>query len=149
MERSFWADGLDGERADGKNCLETLKAIRNVQIVSYGAWLSRCRFPCTVLRNADSCGGNRGIDAARASYQYAPVHAENRYAPSCQCMKAVYKVLNGLDRNKVGELVILRAAELHSFHFIQHSQNECQPICVDFGLNSRYRARSRPLEATA
>jgi predicted RecB family nuclease len=41
VERSFWADGLDGERAIWENCLETLKAIGNVQIVSYGAYETR------------------------------------------------------------------------------------------------------------
>ena len=41
MERSFWADGLDGERIIWENCLQTLKAIGNVQIVSYGAYETR------------------------------------------------------------------------------------------------------------
>jgi len=41
VERSFWADGLDGERAIWENCLETLKAIGNVQIASYGAYETR------------------------------------------------------------------------------------------------------------
>jgi hypothetical protein len=35
VERSFWADGLDGERVIWENCLQTLKAIGNAQIVSY------------------------------------------------------------------------------------------------------------------
>jgi predicted RecB family nuclease len=38
VERSFWADGLDGERVMWENCLQTLKAIGNAQIVSYGAY---------------------------------------------------------------------------------------------------------------
>jgi IS5 family transposase len=38
VERSFWADGLDGERAIWENCLRELKAIGNAQIVSYGAY---------------------------------------------------------------------------------------------------------------
>jgi len=38
LERSFWADGLDGERAIWENCLRELKAIGNAQIVSYGAY---------------------------------------------------------------------------------------------------------------
>ena len=38
VERSFWADGLDGERIIWENCLRELKAIRNAQIVSYGAY---------------------------------------------------------------------------------------------------------------
>ena len=41
VERSFWADGLDGERVIWKNCLRTLKAIGNAQIVSYGAYETR------------------------------------------------------------------------------------------------------------
>src|SRR6266478_421601 len=41
VERSFWADGLDGERAIWENCLETLKAIGNVQIVTYGGYETR------------------------------------------------------------------------------------------------------------
>ena len=41
VERSFWADGLDGERVIWENCLETLKAIGNAQIVSYGAYEAR------------------------------------------------------------------------------------------------------------
>jgi hypothetical protein len=41
VERSFWADGRDGERAIWENCLETLKSIGNVQIVSYGAYETR------------------------------------------------------------------------------------------------------------
>jgi RNase_H superfamily len=38
VERSFWADGLDGEREIWENCLRELKAIGNAQIVSYGAY---------------------------------------------------------------------------------------------------------------
>jgi len=38
VERSFWADGLDGERTIWDNCLRELKAIGNAQIVSYGAY---------------------------------------------------------------------------------------------------------------
>ena len=38
VEHSFWADGLDGERGIWENCLHTLKAIENAQIVSYGAY---------------------------------------------------------------------------------------------------------------
>lgn len=41
VERSFWADGLDGERVIWENCLQTLKAIGNAQIVSYGAYEAR------------------------------------------------------------------------------------------------------------
>ena len=41
MEHSFWADGLDGERVIWENCLQTLKAIGNAQIVSYGAYETR------------------------------------------------------------------------------------------------------------
>lgn len=41
VERSFWADGLDGERVIWENCLQTLKAIWNAQIVSYGAYEAR------------------------------------------------------------------------------------------------------------
>ena len=41
VERSFWADGLDGERAIWENCLQELKAIGNAQIVSYGAYETR------------------------------------------------------------------------------------------------------------
>jgi len=41
VERSFWADGLDGERIIWENCLQTLKAIGNAQIVSYGAYETR------------------------------------------------------------------------------------------------------------
>src|SRR5262249_37305860 len=41
MERSFWADGLDGERAIWDNCLRELKTIGNPQIVSYGAYETR------------------------------------------------------------------------------------------------------------
>lgn len=41
VERSFWADGWDGEREIWENCLRTLKAIGNAQIVSYGAYETR------------------------------------------------------------------------------------------------------------
>jgi hypothetical protein len=41
VERSFWADELDGERVMWENCLRTLKAIGNAQIVSYGAYETR------------------------------------------------------------------------------------------------------------
>jgi transposase len=41
VERSFWADGSDGERAIWEDCLRTLKAIGNAQIVSYGAYEAR------------------------------------------------------------------------------------------------------------
>ncbi len=41
MERSFWADGLDGERIMWENCLRELKAMGNAQIVSYGAYETR------------------------------------------------------------------------------------------------------------
>jgi RNase H-like protein len=38
MERSFWADSLDGECTMWEHCLQTLKAIGGPQIVSYGAY---------------------------------------------------------------------------------------------------------------
>ena len=41
VEHSFWADGLDGERVIWESCLQTLKAIGNAQIVSYGAYETR------------------------------------------------------------------------------------------------------------
>ena len=41
VERSFWADGLEDERVIWENCLRTLKAIGNPQIVSYGAYETR------------------------------------------------------------------------------------------------------------
>ena len=41
VERSFWADGLDGEREIWENCLRELKAIGDAQIVSYGAYETR------------------------------------------------------------------------------------------------------------
>jgi predicted RecB family nuclease len=41
VERSFWADGLDGERVIWENCLRELKAIGDAQIVSYGAYETR------------------------------------------------------------------------------------------------------------
>jgi predicted RecB family nuclease len=41
VQRSFWADGSNGERAIWENCLQTLKAIGNAQIVSYGAYETR------------------------------------------------------------------------------------------------------------
>jgi len=41
VERSFWADGVDDERAIWEDCLRTLKEIGNPQIVSYGAYEAR------------------------------------------------------------------------------------------------------------
>jgi predicted RecB family nuclease len=41
VEHSFWADGLDGERVIWESCLQTLKAIGNAQIVSYGTYETR------------------------------------------------------------------------------------------------------------
>jgi predicted RecB family nuclease len=41
VERSFWADRLDGESAIWESCLRELRAIGNAQIVSYGAYESR------------------------------------------------------------------------------------------------------------
>jgi predicted RecB family nuclease len=41
VERSFWADRSDGERAIWEDCLRELKAIGNAQIVSYGAYETR------------------------------------------------------------------------------------------------------------
>jgi len=41
VERSFWADGLEGERIMWESCLRELKAIGNTQIVSYGAYETR------------------------------------------------------------------------------------------------------------
>jgi predicted RecB family nuclease len=41
VERSFWADGLDDERVIWESCLRELKAIPNVQIVTYGAYERR------------------------------------------------------------------------------------------------------------
>ena len=41
VERSFWADGLDGERTIWDNCLRTFKAIGNARIVNYGAYETR------------------------------------------------------------------------------------------------------------
>jgi hypothetical protein len=41
VERSFWANASDGERAIWENCLRELKAIGNAQIVSYGAYETR------------------------------------------------------------------------------------------------------------
>ena len=41
VERSYWADELGGERVMWENCLRTLKAIGNAQIVSYGAYETR------------------------------------------------------------------------------------------------------------
>jgi predicted RecB family nuclease len=38
VERSFWADGLDGERVIWENSLREIMAIGNAQIVSYGAY---------------------------------------------------------------------------------------------------------------
>ena len=41
VERSFWANDLDDERLMWENCFKTLKAIGDVQIVSYGAYEAR------------------------------------------------------------------------------------------------------------
>ena len=41
VERSFWADGLEAEHGMWENCLQTLKAIGNAQVVSYGAYETR------------------------------------------------------------------------------------------------------------
>jgi len=41
VEHSFWADGLDSERVIWENCLQTLKATGDAQIVSYGAYETR------------------------------------------------------------------------------------------------------------
>ena len=41
VEHSFWADDLDDERLMWENCFETLKAIGDAQIVSYGAYEAR------------------------------------------------------------------------------------------------------------
>jgi predicted RecB family nuclease len=41
VEHSFWTDELAGERVMWENCLQTLKAIGNAQIVSYGAYETR------------------------------------------------------------------------------------------------------------
>jgi predicted RecB family nuclease len=41
VERSFWADGPDDERAVWESCLRELKAIGNAQIVTYGAYETR------------------------------------------------------------------------------------------------------------
>jgi predicted RecB family nuclease len=38
VERSFWAEDLEGERAIWDDCLRTLKTIRSPQIVTYGAY---------------------------------------------------------------------------------------------------------------
>jgi predicted RecB family nuclease len=38
VERSFWADKPGDERVLWENCLSTLKAIGNAQIISYGAY---------------------------------------------------------------------------------------------------------------
>ena len=41
VERSFWADRSEDERVIWENCLQTLKAIGDAQIVSYGAYEAR------------------------------------------------------------------------------------------------------------
>jgi predicted RecB family nuclease len=41
VECSFWADGPDDERLMWENCLQTLKAVGSVQIISYGAYEAR------------------------------------------------------------------------------------------------------------
>jgi predicted RecB family nuclease len=41
VERSFWAGGSDDERQMWADCMRELKAIGNVQIVSYGAYETR------------------------------------------------------------------------------------------------------------
>ena len=41
VERSFWADGLQGERVIWNDCLRALKAIGSPQIVTYGAYETR------------------------------------------------------------------------------------------------------------
>jgi hypothetical protein len=41
VERSFWADGWEDERVIWENCLRTLKAIGDPQIISYGAYETR------------------------------------------------------------------------------------------------------------
>jgi hypothetical protein len=41
VERSFWADGLNDERAMWEECLSELKAVGNAQIVSYGSYENR------------------------------------------------------------------------------------------------------------
>ena len=41
VERSFWADDLDDERLMWENCFQTLKAIGDAQIISYGAYEAR------------------------------------------------------------------------------------------------------------
>jgi hypothetical protein len=41
VERSFWAEGLDGEREIWENFLREIKPIENAQIISYGAYESR------------------------------------------------------------------------------------------------------------
>jgi predicted RecB family nuclease len=41
VERSFWAEGLQGERAIWGDCLLALKAIGSPQIVTYGAYETR------------------------------------------------------------------------------------------------------------
>ncbi len=41
VEKSFWADGAEGERDIWRQCLCTLKSINNPQIVHYGAYESR------------------------------------------------------------------------------------------------------------
>ena len=41
MERSFWADDPDDERLMWENCFQTLKAVGDAQIISYGAYEAR------------------------------------------------------------------------------------------------------------
>jgi transposase len=41
VERSFWADGVNDERVMWENCVRTLRAIGNAQIISYGAYETR------------------------------------------------------------------------------------------------------------
>ena len=41
VERTFWADGLEGERGMWENCLQTLKSIENARLVHYGAYETR------------------------------------------------------------------------------------------------------------
>ena len=41
VERTFWADGLEGERGMWENCLQTLKSIGNARLVHYGAYETR------------------------------------------------------------------------------------------------------------
>ena len=41
VERSFWANGPEDERIVWQSCLQTIKAIENPQVVSYGAYEAR------------------------------------------------------------------------------------------------------------